>query len=283
MEHISSLEVYKALLKELRTHGRPFLTNNYMSPTEVKRLIFLERIYYEMNKTGLYIFVDEEEYYRLFIHLFNAEISAIENKEKPLLIKTAYRNDQKETNSVLFDAMLKDIGFHLLDTSLQFKAEPKKFEKGIYVKKKEIEDKISEEGLHLIYAEESFLQEIKSIRDNTNELSKYHFDYTTHEEMVKNIKSGNIRCIINNNRNICAVQECVMENGMLTEEWISILPQYKGRGLGSILMYDNFVNMIENHIKVCFAWVVKNNISSIEFHKKQNFTYTGLVVDEWVL
>lgn len=283
MEIIRSVESYMDLLNRAKTINRFVFTNNYMDVRDVKRLVDLKRLHYRLDQTGLYLYVDEGQYDKLFVHLLKPNISSLTRRDKPLLLKTVYQNKEKTQQLCDIERLLREKNFFLFDSSLQMKIVAKDICMGTMARKNKMEERLNKDGFHLMMPNISCLEEIKEIKERSNELSIFHFEYRTKQELLDNIRDGNVRCIVNADGKICAVQTCILKYGTLIEDWIAVTLEYKRKGLGKLLLYASFLDMLQKNIDVCFAWVVKTNRTSLEFHKNNGYTFTGLAVDEWVL
>ena len=66
MYKVESFDMYKELKAAQKGGAGKLINNIYFMPNEIKRLIELNKLYYESREDGLYFYVDETDYLRLY-------------------------------------------------------------------------------------------------------------------------------------------------------------------------------------------------------------------------
>jgi len=284
MERLQSLEVYRELLVHYKKICRRGYCNNYMAMDRVERYIYLQRIYYEKEESSLLFYIDEGNYYRLYVYLAPEKHLIIQKKEKPIMIRTVYKQNVKSEVLIGIEQDLLNIGFELYDESLQIVAYPLEMNELLQKKYNKALSFLERYSIKIIYANEEHLPEIIKLREEEPVLKEFHFDYETQEELRANIKKGYYRCAVNEQGEVVAVQQFSVENGTLQGNWLAVKEEYKVKyGIGSAMAYHSFMYAIEHEIPNYYGWVVRDNEKSLKYHESIGYQLTDKYADEWVL
>ena len=111
MIKIQNIEEYYDLLKQLKETCGRFITNSYLSVAELERYIKLDRLYCLKQEFGFVFLCDEEKYYRLLYWLKAGSTLSISSSEKPIAVRTIYRENNKREELVSLEEELKRRGF----------------------------------------------------------------------------------------------------------------------------------------------------------------------------
>lgn len=284
MEALSSLDEYKSILREGRTCSRGGYNNMYLDITSIKRYLSLGRIYYELNDAGLMLFTDEEQYYRMYLQCNPQGAGSINAQDKPILIRNIYKVSGKPDILGQMEDALEKQGFTLYDQSVQILAQPLMMEDTVHKKYDMAMSFLKRAKIDIIYANETHLDEITSLRNAEPELKPYHFFYQTREEMLQDIEKGYYRCAVNENGEICAAQHFTVENGTLQGDWLAVKEEYKVKyGIGTAMAYHSFLYAIEKEIPNYYGWIVRDNVKSLKYHSAIGYTISEKLADEWLL
>ena len=280
MEQLVSFDKYKELLNSVKTTT----TNMYLGVDDIKRYLSLERLYYEMNSTGLFVFTDEENYYRMYVYLNSNDKFDIHPYDKPIMTRNIYKENNKPKRLQMIEQGLKQNGFQLYDESVQIYINPMENENRIRDCYEKSISFLGRTGIKIIYAKEQHLNEIIALRNDTTELKPYHFFYETREEMLQNIQKGYYRCAITQDGIVCGVQQFSVEGKAVQGNWLAVKEKYKVKyGIGMAMAYSSFVYAIDHNIPNYYGWVVRDNIKSMKYHQAIGYKITQNVSDEWLL
>lgn len=283
MERLESLEKYRELLREAKQRGFTQFTNNYLNTDAAKRYIRLDRMEYELDGSGLYIYTDEGPFYQLNIQCGGGNIKP-QGRDKPILVRNVFRESNKSAAQQEVECQLQSLGFSFYDESVQILARPLAAKEDILTKLERSERFLARFGLKILYADSSRLEDIVRLRDNTPELKPYHFLYETMEEMQQAAEKGYFRCVVNAQDEICAAQRFRVAGNAIQGDWLAVRPEYKEKyGIGAAMAYHSYAYAIEHNIKNYFGWVVRDNTKSIRYHQSIGYEVMDKVADEWVL
>ncbi len=284
MERLQNLEEYKELLLRYKKICRHGYCNNYLAVDSVKRYIQLQRIFYETEDCYLLFYTDEGNYYHLHIHLAMGEHLAIEKKDKPIMVRTIFKEDVKTEALIEVERDFVNLGFELYDKSLQIVAQPLEAKDLLKPKCDKALSFLKRYGIKLIYASEEHLVDILKLREEEPLLKEYHFAYETPDELQDNIRKGYYRCAVNEQGEILAAQQFSVENGTLQGDWLAVKEEYKVKyGIGSAMAYHSFMYAIEHEIPNYYGWVVRDNEKSLKYHESIGYKLTDKYADEWLL
>lgn len=286
MELVKSIEEYKSLLNEIKKRDRRCFNNNYCYIPMIQRLISMERLYYVNNETGLYLYMDEESYYRLVFYLVSGENFYIENVNKPIVVRNIYKQNTINEKMLTIQQSFKEHGLQLYYSIFQMEvaSEFLRNEELVYSMKEQSCMELNAKGFTIGYPSDDISTEIVALRENAKEISPYHYQYKTKKELRHNIDNQNYLCIINNtNDEVCAAVEKYYENNCLLIDWISVKPEFQnGKGFGKALHLFAFAEAVKQGIDHIYTWVPQTNERSLYFHKKNHWNKTGKITDEWI-
>lgn len=284
MELLKNLGEYKELLLCYKKKCRGGYSNNYFTMDRVIRYIDLQRLFYETGDDYLLFFVDEGNYYRVHVHVSSETHLKIEKKDKPVMLRTVYKEGIKSDALVCLEKDLLDIGFILYDESLQIVAQPLEMVEPVRKKSEKTLSFLQRYGIRLGYAGKEHLPEILKLRDAEPALKEYHFDFETREELLENVAKGYYRCAFNEQGEVVAAQQFSVENGTLQGNWLAVKEEYKVKyGIGTAMAYHSFMYAIEHEIPNYYGWVVRDNDKSLKYHESIGYTLTEKFADEWLL
>ena len=284
MEKLETLAQYKEMLSKYRKICRNGYSNNYLSFEAIKRYISLNRIYFDTAENYFMIYTDEEKYYRAYVYMNQETKLHIKKMDKPILIRTIYKKDDKLDLILLLEKMLREQQFELYDKIVQICAKPLEMKEEVTRKLEKAQLFLKRAGIYLDYACAHNIPEIMSLKKEEEALKDYHFLYETEDEIKENVERGYYRCAFNMNGEICAAQQFSVENYAAQGNWLAVKEQYKIRyGIGYAMAYHSFMYAIEHDIPNYFGWVACNNEKSLKYHREIGYEITDKYSDEWVL
>lgn len=271
------------MLKEARKQGFNQFSNNYLDMDAVKRYIELDKMEYDLDEGGLYIYTDEGSFYRLYIQ-FGENAIKLQGRDKPILVRNVFREGNKSENQRKMESQLRGLGFTLYDESVQIFARPLDAKENIWTKQGKSEKFLERFGMKIFYLDSSRVEEAIWLRDHTPELKPYHFLYETDEERRQAAEKGYFRCVSNMRGEICAAQQFHVKRNTIQGNWLAVKPEYQGKyGIGAAMAYHSFAYAIEHDINQYYGWVVRDNIESIRYHQAIGYEVTDKVANEWIL
>lgn len=284
MKLVKDLNEYKTLLSEIKKMNKWSFQNNYCYIDVIQKYVSINRLYYVINETGLYFYVDEERYYRLLCYLLPEMPFFVEYADKPIIVRNIFKDKCKDVKMVEAEKKLQAAGFILYNSILQFEVRPFDFSDDIYLLNKEYCKRLEKINFFIGYPTRDKITEIVALREQAKEISLFHLPYRTENELKKIIKNRNYVCIFNSQGKVCAAVERNCENNSMIIEWTAVKPEFQnGKGFGKSLYYYIFEEALEKKIEHIYTWIPIVNEHSLHFHKKNNWVKTGKVTDEWML
>lgn len=282
LERVESWEKYKNLLREVKRRGFNRFINNFLDVDAVRRYVGLDRMEYELDGSGLYIYTDEGPYYRLYLQCGEKAIRLTE-REKPVLVRNVYREGNKSAGQQDVEEQMQGQGFSLYSRSAQILATPLEDRGNVLEKLRKAERFLGRFGLKITYADGSQIEAIFRLRDSEADLKPYHFSYETMEERQQAIEKGYFRCVINAQNELCAAQQFRVERNGIQGNWLAVETDYKEKyGIGAAMAYHSFAYAIERNIGNYFGWLERDNEKSLRYHQSIGYRLTGKVAEDWV-
>ncbi len=281
MEKLKNMEEYKNLLGEVKSVCKHPFSNIYFMKEDIERYIMLGRGLYEKQQAGVIFYFDEENYYIVCLYVDAKKEFIINTQDKKILIKNIYKANSKKSNMLLIETKLQLLGFEKKGTSVQIQGNTlqildhfKKVER--YVKKLEAE------GYQCICADWQQFAQIEEMVLDSQIIKDYQLSYHTDDEKKK-MEKGVYLCVLNPKKEICAASIMEVINGISQGTAIVVKDEYKMKGIPSMLGYYRHHNLACRHIDVQQAWILIDNIVSLNYHKSIGFSCTSKYADEWIL
>jgi len=282
MRKIQKIEEYYELLKHVKETCGRFITNSYLSVAELERYIKLERLYCQEQEYGFVFLCDEEKYYRLLYWLKAGGSLNISSSEKPIAVRTIYKQNNKREELISLEEELQRRGFQ---------KEYSAFEMCVPLEAKDNISKQNKVFLRMLQKGKFYIADMRPedidkmhVLREDKDFHIYNFPYKTQDEYYHEIANNQYISVFNENDEMCA---CIYTNileAYVTGDGICVEDKYKGTyGLGAALMCHILNMALNEQDKRYVSWCETENHNSIKFHNSIGFVNTGKVSDEWIL
>ena len=280
MEKVQTYEKYRELLKGYKREHKGIVTNMYMMPDKLKKIIGQGRLFYVCGEEALIFLSDEKTHFRLYFYQNEACKVNLPKLEKRILIELIF-NENCETSSLnQIKELYKDAGFQFKKRCYLYSASVEARERTLELEYVDVTTRL--EKCHLVseYAKEDDLFQIKLLWDKY--LDKYDFEYLTKEELVHLVEQKEILIIKDHNRVIAT--ECLMTTGnnKRLECHLAVSEKYRGYGLGKMILFQGFRKSLEEDVEFYSAWIDEENLTSIKLHLKAAVK-TERVLEHYIL
>lgn len=281
LNNLTSFEQYKAMYKDAKKKYKGGFSNIYYLPEHIKRYIELGRIEFMENNTGLFLAVDEGEYYKLSLISINPNDYQLPYFNKPVLFKNVYKKFCDNEYYENITDWLKRQGFKKKSTFVQIVGNS-----GEMVKKLSFVEKMKKsfenKGFYIGVPTLDMLPEIDKLIYSSDFLDNYQFEYRSEEERKKLIEDGCYIVVVDNNKKVCGVSLAEITNGIADGLEIAVAPEYKMHGIAPILSYERYKWLQEKKVEVIRAYVRTDNERSKRYHANLGFEYKDMYVDYWM-
>lgn len=282
MDRLQGVEEYIVLLKEAKKAHKSNYSNLYMMPEDIERYISLGRVEYEKKEDGLFLYFDEENYYKVCMCVEAGETFNISRRDKKILVRNIYRKNEQVQKLEIFEKELKKNGFDLAGTSFQIQGRAEDLlQKCSYLDN--YVRSMQKKGFFCIEADYSCYKEIEELILDSDIIKDYQMSYfTEHEKQM--LRQGTYLCVLNKYDQICAASICnVDNNGIARDGAIAVKEEYKMKGITPLLSYHRLKWACENKIDLIQGWILTDNDASIKYHKGVGYQETGKYANEWIL
>lgn len=285
MEKVHGLDEYYALITDVRKDKsfKRISTNCFLSADAVKRLLEQGRLFAIYVRDGIMLLSDEESYYRGYYCWDSETQKHLPELEKPLLVKQLYYQGHKKEDLLLSEGILSLCGFYKSDTNCQVEVEAEN--KAHIQRQLQMFERVIEKGnFKMEYARPEQYEEILHLRMETEEFSCFTFPYMSEEEILQGMIEHSYICVFDSSQNICAATYVDYSSSIPEGNGVCVKEEYKNKfGFGGALLYRALSDSFEKGYKRYRSWVTKGNGSSVRFHERMGFQYTGKVEDDWIL
>lgn len=281
MEQLKELSTYFQLVNKVHKENTSICTNCYLYPDKVERLVSQERLYCERTNAGVIFLVDEKEYFEAYYVLSTDKEWNISQKDKDVVVNNIYLKDKKNRKLILLEDSLKKAGFRLQETFGQIECDEQVIS-GKLKKYSAVANRLMKEnGLTLIAPDKESIPQIRELLKNLKTISDYQVPYFEDNEIIEFGKERRFVCVVNSQKEVCAVKFYREENSLYGT--IAIKEEYqKAYGIAIALYYDLPSYMTGKAVKP-LGWIVTTNTESIKYHMDLGYRWTGRYMDEWIL
>lgn len=249
-------------------------------PEDIQRYIEAGHAYYEIDGSGYILILDEENRYRVCVYVDTNCNFKIPLLDKKAVIKNVYRKGREEEGLELVENRLKSLNFDKVGTDVQIKGDVQiLFEKSSRYEK--YVQKMEAKGFYCIMADETYYHKIEKMVLDSKIIKDYQIDYKSFEEKKK-MPKGSYLCVLNPDKEICAVSVCFIENGIAYGEGVAVDEKFKMHGLAPILAYHRYKWLHDNNIKYMQGWILLGNEASLRYHESLGYKFINKYVDEWI-
>ena len=280
MEKVCSKQEFFDIIKANRKNTHADINNNFLSSSEIERLVNRDALYYEVKENGIIFLSDEVEYYNIYYYWnSNEDFPAIE-KDKPVVIVNYWQGDKGE-KQLRFEEKLKKAGFKNSHLSGQIKKNPERLKEVVdrtYGLSKKIFDGC---GLRLIPPEKEHVEGMRELFRSLKEIPVWHVPYRSDEEIVESGKRGNTVCAIDKNGRVCGAITYFQDDA--TYGWVGVAEDYQKKPGIPVVLYEWSYRRIMERNPNLNGWIAEDNLKSSKFHLAMGFTWTGRHKEDWVL
>lgn len=281
MDKLNNIEEYKALLKQFRKEHKTFFSNLYFMPKDIERYISLGRVEYEKKEEGLFFYFDEESYYRVCMYVEARGEFSLSRRDKKLLVRNIYRENEQDEKLKKFESNLKISGFDLVGTSFQIQGITKELWQNCSRLEKYFPS-MEKKGFSCVEADYSRYKEIEDLILDSDIIKDYQMNYLTEQEKQQMI-AGSYLCVLDKQNQICAASIAFVHDGIARDGVIAVKEEYKMRGVAPMLTYQRYKWFWENKVDSAQGWILVDNNASIKYHTSLGYRSTGKYANEWIL
>ena len=273
MMKVESFCQYSHLIKEFQRQYGKSDTYCFFMAKEIDEYIGKEKLSYAESDGGLYFFVEEEEYTRLYFFLEKNALPAKTFQEKICILDFVYRNQRKPAN---LDELLdkwRSIGYK--DYHLYQRMALRKSDLNENYKQRDSSEKISYQVGDL------------NLADNILELWKTGLDERSTPlpdkmELIAKIKHGEVFCITSDTGELCAAIQFLLNGATCLLQHLAVSETFKRKGLGKSLFMYAIDTVFEKGAKVCNLWVDVENTPAINLYRKCGYKEDGMVSKQFI-
>lgn len=229
-----------------------------------------DKVEYAINEHGLFLFVNENNYYNLFYLLKGDRFNNISLGKDILVNENHVLKDLSD--DVTINTMLLNNGFELESINYQIEINLEKVSEKVAEEKAKNELFLQENGFVVIDANRDFPQEATFLWKKYLKLTDVPYDHYNDGNLIY-LKKGDSVAAVGWYKNTGAISEW---RHLVVDE------EYRGKNLGSIMNYLWMERAMAGKAKKGIGWVEKNNKVSDAIHKKLGFYNNGKITIQYV-
>lgn len=274
MMKIDSFCQYSHLIKEFQKKYRKSDTNCFFMAKEIDEYIGKQKLSYAESEGGLYFFVEEEEYTRLYFFLEKNALPLKIIEKKTYILDFVYRNlripaDLDELLDKWRSVGCKD--YHLYQRMTLRKADLNEN----YIRNNLLKEKFSCQIGNLDLAKET----LKLWKSGLDERSTPLPDEM---ELRAKIKHCEVICITTDTGELCAAIQYLVNGATCLLQHLAVSETFKRKGLGKSLFTYAINTAFEKGAKVCNLWVDVENNPAINLYRKCGYKEDGMVSKQFI-
>jgi|LFRM01.1.fsa_nt_gb ribosomal protein S18 acetylase RimI-like enzyme len=258
MEKITDLDQLNKLLAPCMKRG--VLTNNYLMYKDYKQYIEQGVLYYIKGRSGMLLFRDDGNHWRLLYYLSGFEDDFPLPEDKPSVMEVLFQAGGKEHEPVL--AYWQSKGFkpylprkRMLVPAVEFKAAS--FPAGT-----------------VVFAQKKHAPAISALLSAS--FDRYLGCIPSQEEIIAGIERKEFICAVDARDRIMGVLEIRRRRNLYTIRHLVVEREFRGRGLAR-KMLAFLETIVEKDAKIKIElWVQSNNPAARRLYEKAGFSYDGL-------
>ena len=279
MEAVTSFQQYSDLVREARQSRQAKVTNCYLYRVSVERLIGQGRFYFEQAEGGVLFLADEQLYYQTYYYLNIDFPFHLKAKDKPLLVQHLYMKDRKPDYIRFLEEKMIATGFRLTDTMGQITADPDVVMKKLSRICNYARNELDAQGFRILQINRTLLPAIRELQLHVPEIPVHQILFFSDDELLQ---AGSGDCIVGRTGNLCAVcQSYPMGDGGYG--WIAVKKAYQDvYGMAPVLT-ELAARRRSGEGKRMGGWIDLTNLQSIRYHMHAGYSWTGRLMDEWLL
>lgn len=274
MVKVESFCQYSHLIKEFQRRYGKSDTNCFFLAKEIDEYIGKEKISYAESVGGLYFFVKEEEYIRLYFFLEKSALPENIIHEKICILDFVYRNERKPANLQELLNKWRTVGYmdyHLYQRMALRKADLNENYRGI---------NLSEEKFTFQMGDLNLANDILELwKTGLDERSTPLPDKM---ELIAKITRGEVFCITSDTGELCAAIQFLFNGATCLLQHLAVSETFKRKGLGKSLFTYAIDTAFEKGAKVCNLWVDVENTPAINLYRKCGYKEDGMVSKQFI-
>lgn len=274
MMKVESFDQYSHLIKEFQRQYGKSDTNCFFMAKEIDEYIGKEKLSYAESNGGLYFFVDEEEYTRLYFFLEKHSLPEKIKPEKTCILDFVYRNGRKPSDLEDLLAKWRTVGYkdyHLYQR--------------MTLRKTDLYDNFSNSTLP--EKKFTFQNGDLNLADDILELWKTGLDERStplpdKRELINKIENREVFCITSITGELCAAIQFLFNGATCLLQHLAVSEAFKRKGLGESLFMYAIDTAFEKGVKVCNLWVDVENTPAISLYRKCGYKEDGMVSKQFI-
>jgi len=233
-------------------------TTMYMLPEEIKGYIRDEKLYYDNHRdTSLLLFIEHEQFFKLFVYTNTDEQLAVARQQKPVVADIVYYERKGEGGIA---EVLKKSGFENLALYRQYS-----------VRHEELI--LQENGLGEYRVEFATYEQIPVLLSILSEtFSPVSNDLPDEALLEKRVKENSVLCLISPSGEVCGCTQWMRNKETCQIKHVALIPQVRGMGLGKKLCTETFRKANGKNYN---TWVEENNTVKQQIDAAFGYKFNG--------
>ena len=273
MEPVKDFSFFVTLINNYREQNDNPVTNCLLLPARIQTYTQQKRFYFELDRRGLFFYVDEEDYYQLFMYASADSDLKFHSQDKPIVINQVVIPKVSKESAEVFEKKILEGGFNKYLTYQRMK-----LDKGSYIQNEQKGEKLLAKGYQLKVAKEKQYKEIDAIWKRI--LDPYS-NLPSLRELVEYIKSGSVYCVTDEENQIVGAILRKIEHKSCEIRHLAVEENHRGRNLAYSLFSYCIDDMMDD--KQLFLWVEVDNFAAIKLYKKLGFFSDEIKLNQFLL
>lgn len=269
MEKINSLSQLNEIINEKkRLYGR-LQSNSFLLPNEIEDYIRREKMYVQDIVEGILILCDEVEYYHVYYYCSMQQASVLKEMEKPLVMDFTFKGIESQKIKQMKEYWVQS-GFK------HYKRYERMRQKSDYDNEHEIPY-----GYLITAAKVEQIQLIRSLWESS--LDIYSIPLPDMQSMTEMIEKQKVYTLTNESDELCGAAVTQMKGNTCIIEHVVITPNFRGWGLGEVLVKEILNRLKDKGITTNLLWVDENNVGALALYEKCGFISDEMKSDQYLL
>lgn len=280
MIRIDSLPQYKALLSENKQRFAKVVSNCGLMPASFEPMISEGRLTVKLHDKGLFVFVDEGNYYNLY-YFWDVE-SPLEGlpKGKPILAEILGSENWGAQPGAVEEKLIQS-GFRRFKKNDQFVLQLEENRSSIGEEYQRRLAQLNEMGIQIVPCDTASLAD-KTVALWFSELDPTDIPQEHTQFLVRD--NDHVSCAVNRDNEVVAAYWWHIE-GKGTGEGRHIVTHkdYLRRGIGTALLLCGQMDLLSRGGKRVITWISDSNTKSIFLHEHVGFQKNGKISTQYIL
>jgi len=277
MKSVENIHQLNKLIDQVKKKIEVVNSNFYLMPSAIDTYLVQDRLFWIMDKNGLFLICEENDFYYLY-YFFSTKITPksfdwLGNFNKPIIINNVYLESNKSKKIIDAEEFWLDAGFNYYRINRRMTAQPRS------EKKAEIDKVKVENDYYVGYAKKTDAVEILSLwRKNLDIYASPLPDYNGIIKLID--KSQMLGGYKKNNKLVAALQIGLMKNVSYID-YVAVNPEYRRLGLAQWLL--DFYFSLPDQVSRYFLWVNKKNHPAIKLYRENGYIFDGRMSSQLIL